>query len=71
VDTRDWESSVWGKGQPMVDHIVSIVHAETRPGVVILNHDYNKPDTTAAYRILLPWLKARFKLIALPPGGLT
>ncbi|HEX6683153.1 MAG TPA: polysaccharide deacetylase family protein [Candidatus Limnocylindrales bacterium] len=70
VDTRDWESSKWGKGQSMVDHIVSVVEAETHPGSVILSHDFQKPDTTAAYRILLPWLKARFKLTALPPQGL-
>jgi peptidoglycan/xylan/chitin deacetylase (PgdA/CDA1 family) len=67
VDTRDWESSKWGKGQSMVDHIIGIVQSDTRPGAVILSHDYQKPDTTAAYRLLLPWLKARFKLIALPP----
>jgi hypothetical protein len=33
----------------------------------VLSHDYQKPATTAAYRILLPWLMARFTLIALPP----
>jgi len=70
VDTRDWESSKWGKGQSMVDHIVGLVQDNTKPGSVILSHDYQKPDTTAAYRILLPWLKARFKLIALPPQGM-
>jgi peptidoglycan-N-acetylglucosamine deacetylase len=70
VDTRDWDISQYGKGQTMVDHIVSVVQSETRPGVVILSHDFNKPDTTAAYRVLLPWLKARFKLIALPPQGM-
>lgn len=66
VDTRDWESSKWGKGQSMVNHIISSVQGDTRPGSVVLSHDFNKPDTTAAYRILLPWLKARYKLIALP-----
>jgi len=70
VDTRDWESSKWGKGQSMVDHISGTVQGDTRPGSVILSHDYQKPDTTAAYRVLLPWLKARFQLIALPPQGM-
>jgi peptidoglycan-N-acetylglucosamine deacetylase len=70
VDTRDWESSKWGTGQSMVDHIVGLVQNNTRPGSIILSHDYQKPDTTAAYRILLPWLKARFKLIALPVQGM-
>lgn len=67
VDTRDWESSKWGKGQSMVNHIISVVENETRPGAVILDHDFQKPDTTTAFRTLLPWLKARFTLIALPP----
>jgi peptidoglycan-N-acetylglucosamine deacetylase len=67
VDPRDWESSRWGTGQSMVNHIVAAVQDSTRPGSVVLSHDYQKPDTTAAYRILLPWLKARFKLIALQP----
>jgi peptidoglycan/xylan/chitin deacetylase (PgdA/CDA1 family) len=71
VDTRDWESSRWGRGQSMVNHIIGIVHNDTRPGAVILSHDFQKPDTTAAYRVLLPWLKARFTLIALPPSGLS
>jgi peptidoglycan/xylan/chitin deacetylase (PgdA/CDA1 family) len=69
VDTRDWESSKFGKGQSMVNHIISSVQGDTHPGSIILSHDFQKPDTTAAYRVLLPWLKARFKLIALPPQG--
>lgn len=70
VDTRDWEFSKWGRGQSMVNHIVSSLKNDTRPGSIVLMHDYQKPDTTAALRVALPWLKARFKLIALPPGGI-
>ncbi len=70
IDTRDWESSKWGRGDSMVNHIVSAVQAETRPGSIILMHDYQKPDTTTALHTLLPWLKARFTLTALPRDGL-
>jgi hypothetical protein len=41
-----------------------------RPGSVVLSHDFQKPETVTAYRILLPWLKARLQLIALPQEGL-
>jgi peptidoglycan/xylan/chitin deacetylase (PgdA/CDA1 family) len=71
VDPSDWQSEVWGTGASMVNHIVEVVQGNVRPGSIVLSHDYQKPDTTAAYRILLPWLKARFTLIALPPGGIV
>ena len=51
----------------MTRHIVSTIEGTVRPGSIVLSHDYQKPATTAAYRILLPWLTARFKLVALPP----
>lgn len=66
LDTRDWERSVFGTGSRMVNHIISAVESGTRPGAIVLSHDNGKPDTITAYRTLLPWLKARFKLIALP-----
>lgn len=70
IDPRDWESAKYGKGSSMVNHIVSVIEAQTRPGVIILSHDNGKPDTITAYRTLLPWLKARFTLIALPTSPL-
>jgi peptidoglycan/xylan/chitin deacetylase (PgdA/CDA1 family) len=66
VDTRDWDAATWGHGQPMVDHIVAVVKGTTRPGSIILSHDRVRPDTIAAYRLLLPWLKAHFRLVRLP-----
>jgi peptidoglycan/xylan/chitin deacetylase (PgdA/CDA1 family) len=69
VDTSDWDSSKFGSGQAMINHIVHEVQSETKPGSVILSHDFQKPDTVAAYTILLPWLKVRVELIALPPDG--
>ena len=67
VDPRDWSTAQYGAGQAMTNHIVSTVESTVRPGSIVLSHDYQKPATTAAYRILLPWLAARFDLIALPP----
>jgi peptidoglycan/xylan/chitin deacetylase (PgdA/CDA1 family) len=66
LDPRDWEKSVYGTGSAMVNHIISAVEAGVRPGAIVLSHDNGKPDTITAYRTLLPWLKARFHLIALP-----
>ncbi|WP_229071989.1 polysaccharide deacetylase family protein [Actinoplanes sp. DH11] len=65
VDPRDWEHP---KGESHHDHrkkIIRIVKKHTRPGAVILSHDYAQPDTIAAYQVLLPWLKHHFELIAL------
>ena len=67
LDPRDWERSTYGTGSRMVSHIIAAVEGSVRPSAIVLSHDNGKPDTITAYRTLLPWLKARFKLIALPP----
>jgi peptidoglycan-N-acetylglucosamine deacetylase len=69
VDPRDWETSKYGTGSAMTNHVISAVESDVRPGSIVLSHDNGKPTTIAAYRVLLPWLKARFKLIALPTGS--
>jgi peptidoglycan/xylan/chitin deacetylase (PgdA/CDA1 family) len=66
VDPQDWNFTKYGTGGQMVSHIVSTVRGYTRPGAIVLSHDRAKPDTITAYENLLPWLVARFKLIALP-----
>lgn len=66
VDPRDWDNSKYGHGTAMVNHIISSVESNVRPGSIVLSHDNGKPDTITAYRTLLPWLKARFTLIGLP-----
>ena len=66
VDPRDWDFPSYGTGQSMVNHIMTVVEGQARPGVVILSHDLSKPDTLAAYRLLIPWLKARYTLIPMP-----
>jgi hypothetical protein len=50
----------------MVNHVVSTVEANVRPGSIILSHDRAAhPDTITAYQILLPWLTARYQLAPL------
>jgi peptidoglycan-N-acetylglucosamine deacetylase len=71
VDPWDWNFSKYGTGQAMTTHIVSAVEGHVRPGSIVLSHDNQKPTTVAAYRILLPWLTARFTLIALPSAATT
>jgi peptidoglycan/xylan/chitin deacetylase (PgdA/CDA1 family) len=67
VDPKDWDFATYGTGQAMVKHIVSVVEAQAKPGVVVLSHDLSKPDTLAAYQQLIPWLlKAKDKLIPMP-----
>jgi peptidoglycan-N-acetylglucosamine deacetylase len=66
VDPRDWDHP---KGETHSQHrarVIARVKAHTHNGAIVLSHDYAQPDTIAAYRTLLPWLRHRFKLIALP-----
>jgi peptidoglycan-N-acetylglucosamine deacetylase len=66
VDPRDWDNPTFGKGRGMVNHIVSTVQAQVRPGSVILSHDRKEhPDTVTAYQTLLPWLLQRYQLVPL------
>jgi len=57
VDPRDWDNATYGTGPRMVNHVVSTVESQVRPGSVILSHDRKEhPDTITAYRTLIPWL---------------
>jgi peptidoglycan/xylan/chitin deacetylase (PgdA/CDA1 family) len=69
VDPRDWDVKQYGRGDSMVNHIISAVQDNVRQGSIVLSHDNLKPDTVTAYRRLLPWLKGRFTLISLPADG--
>ncbi|MEV0896302.1 polysaccharide deacetylase family protein [Actinoplanes sp. NPDC049802] len=65
VDPRDWEHH---KGESHDAHrkrVIRIVQRQTRAGAIVLSHDYAQPDTIDAYRVLLPWLHKRFKLVPL------
>ena len=65
VDPRDWSHP---KGETHAQHrarVITRVERNTRAGAIVLSHDYAQPDTIAAYRTLLPWLKKRFRLTGL------
>jgi peptidoglycan/xylan/chitin deacetylase (PgdA/CDA1 family) len=66
VDDESYLTAEYGKGPAMVDHIVRTVQVNVRPGSIVLGHDNLKPFTATAYARLLPWLKARHRLVALP-----
>jgi peptidoglycan/xylan/chitin deacetylase (PgdA/CDA1 family) len=66
VDPRDWEHP---KGESDAAHrarVITTVEKRVGKGAIILSHDYNQPDTIAAYRTLIPWLRHRYRLVALP-----
>ncbi|MEV6927504.1 polysaccharide deacetylase family protein [Dactylosporangium sp. NPDC051485] len=67
VDPFDWNTKKWS-GQQMTNHIVSNVRNNTKPGSIVLSHDGggDRSATVAAYKTLLPELKAKFTLVALP-----
>jgi peptidoglycan/xylan/chitin deacetylase (PgdA/CDA1 family) len=68
VDPRDWEHPEGETSAEHVKRIVTQVKKETRPGSIVLSHDFNQPDTTSAYEQLLPWLVANFE-IGVPGAG--
>jgi peptidoglycan/xylan/chitin deacetylase (PgdA/CDA1 family) len=66
VDPRDWDHRSTASDQEHVARVIAAVQAGVRPGAIVLSHDNRQPTTIEAYRTLLPWLKARFALRALP-----
>ncbi|BCY05825.1 polysaccharide deacetylase family protein [Actinoplanes sp. L3-i22] len=66
VDPRDWEHGREESDGSHTSRVINAVKSRTRAGAIVLSHDYAQPDTIKAYRVLLPWLKSRFKLVALP-----
>ncbi|MEV4405050.1 polysaccharide deacetylase family protein [Actinoplanes sp. NPDC049598] len=66
LDPRDWDHK---KGESSAAHrsrVIATIEKHAHPGSIILSHDYAQPDTIAAYRTLLPYLRKRYQLIALP-----
>jgi peptidoglycan-N-acetylglucosamine deacetylase len=62
VDPRDWDHP---KGETAAAHrtrVIATVQQRVHKGSIVLSHDCGQPDTIAAYRVLLPWLKARYQL---------
>ena len=66
VDPRDWSHPEGETSTAHQSRVKSRIERHCRPGAIILSHDYAQPDTIAAYRDLLPWLKKRYTLVALP-----
>ncbi|UQU65999.1 polysaccharide deacetylase family protein [Couchioplanes caeruleus] len=66
VDPRDWDHPQLEDEKAHVDKVVNGVQQHVRPGSIVLSHDFNQPDTIAAYEKLLPWLTEHFTL-GLPP----
>ncbi|MER7276737.1 polysaccharide deacetylase family protein [Dactylosporangium sp. NPDC000244] len=67
VDPSDWNIKKWS-GQQMTNHICSNVRNNTKPGSIVLSHDGggDRSATMAAYKTLLPELKGKFTLVAMP-----
>ncbi|MFC4067665.1 polysaccharide deacetylase family protein [Actinoplanes subglobosus] len=70
VDPRDWEHPEGETSEQHIKRIVAQVKKETRPGAIVLSHDFNQPDTTAAYEQLLPWLVENFQ-VGVPGAAAT
>lgn len=68
VDPRDWDTTKYQTNGQLTEHIVSVVSSQCHPGAIVLSHDGggDRTSTIAAYRQLLPSLKTRFELVALP-----
>jgi len=65
VDPRDWDHPAGESSSAHRAKVIAAVETHTRKGSIVLSHDYGQPDTIAAYQTLIPWLQARFHLIAL------
>ncbi|WP_309238253.1 polysaccharide deacetylase family protein [Actinoplanes aureus] len=62
VDPRDWFHPAGESFEQHVKRIVGDVKKYTRPGSIVLAHDYNQPATTEAFERLMPWLTKNFQL---------
>ncbi|BCJ42704.1 hypothetical protein GCM10010168_05540 [Actinoplanes ianthinogenes] len=67
VDPRDWEHLEGESDAAHIKRVIATVKKQTAPGSIILSHDFNQPDTVAAYQELLPWLVENFQL-GVPSG---
>lgn len=65
VDPRDWSHPAGESAAKHRAKIIRVVQQRVRKGSIVLSHDYRQPDTIVAYRKLLPWLRARYRLIPL------
>ncbi len=66
VDPRDWDDTQDGSAQAHIARVSGNVRNRVKPGAIVLSHDNGQPQTIVAYQQLLPWLKDRYTLIAMP-----
>ena len=62
VDPADWDHKPGETDAAHTDRVVAEIKKHVRPGSIVLSHDFNQPDTIAAYQKLLPWLKESFAM---------
>ncbi|WP_305789464.1 polysaccharide deacetylase family protein [Symbioplanes lichenis] len=62
VDPADWDHPEGEKDDTHIERVIKSVQKHTRPGAIVLSHDFNQPDTIKAYETLIPWLQTRFTL---------
>ncbi|MFD1368733.1 polysaccharide deacetylase family protein [Actinoplanes sichuanensis] len=65
VDPRDWDQRETESNNAHRDKIIRSVKKHTHAGAIVLSHDYAQPATIDAYRVLIPYLRKRFQLVAL------
>jgi len=66
VDPRDWDHPAGESDAAHLAKVLAAVKNHVHKGSIVLSHDFGQPDTITAYQTLIPWLKHRYKLIALP-----
>ncbi len=62
VDPRDWDHPEKETPAQHIARVVADVKGQVRPGSIVLSHDFNQPQTIAAYEKLLPYLTETFTL---------
>jgi peptidoglycan/xylan/chitin deacetylase (PgdA/CDA1 family) len=65
VDPRDWDQPETESHNAHRDKIIRSVKKHTHAGAIVLSHDYAQPATIEAYRVLIPYLRKRYQLVAL------
>jgi peptidoglycan-N-acetylglucosamine deacetylase len=65
VDPRDWDHPAGESSSAHRARVIAGVEKHVHKGSIVLSHDCGQPDTIAAYRVLIPWLQARYRLVPL------
>jgi peptidoglycan/xylan/chitin deacetylase (PgdA/CDA1 family) len=62
VDPSDWDHPEAETDDQHVARVIKNIQDNTKPGAIVLSHDFGQPDTIDAYEKLIPWLQERFTL---------